>query len=457
MQDKRNSNQSDASADVTADATTGDAPAHEGSSRINHAEQISHRGSSLRPQRRQQELWEKWDHRADLAEDAIHERHARRVWGLPGTNLAVVSWPALTRDKFFLRWHYWWQAHYLDCLVDAASRRPLKSRSRRISRTMRGIRLRNGAPLTKNRYYDDKSWLALALDRAEGLGHGHEARSLKDLQQNIIDGVDSLTGVVPWRVGEAFYNVPTNGPAAIMMARMGRVDEAEALTDWMFENLINQDGLLMDGIRMRMDGPEPSTAVYAYNQGVALGACVEIAQRRREEAGLTDGLSGAGSGVHAGAQAGSDVAMSSITRVHNLVHAIAVNLATDTGVVKGSGSGDGGLFRGILVRYLALVATDLPDDQKLSRATKRLAGKLVVSTADAVWDQRLEVDGLPVFSADWTRQAELPRAAGSIGGASGGAVAGSEIAERDLSVQLSGWMAIEAAARVVNNERLRGA
>ncbi|MBY0789367.1 glycoside hydrolase family 76 [Corynebacterium sp. L28] len=402
-------------------------------------------------------MWEKWDHRADLAEDAIHERHARRVWGLPGTNLAVVSWPALTRDKFFLRWHYWWQAHYLDCLVDAASRRPLKSRSRRISRTMRGIRLRNGAPLTKNRYYDDKSWLALALDRAEGLGHGHQARSLKDLQQNIIDGVDSLTGVVPWRVGEAFYNVPTNGPAAIMMARMGRVDEAEALTDWMFENLINQDGLLIDGIRMKMDGPEPSTAVYAYNQGVALGACVEIAQRRREEAGITDDPSGAGSGVRAGAQAGSDVAMSSITRVHNLVHAIAVNLATDTGVIKGSGSGDGGLFRGILVRYLALVTTDLPDDQKLSRATKRLAGKLVVSTADAVWDQRLEVNGLPVFSADWTRQAEIPRAAGSIGGASGGAVAGSEIAERDLSVQLSGWMAIEAAARVVNNERLRGA
>ena len=103
------------------------------------------------------------------------------------------------------------------------------------------------------------------------------------------------------------------------------------------------------------------------------------------------------------------------------------------------------------------MATDLPDDQKLSRATKRLAAKLVVSTADAVWDQRLEVNGLPVFSADWTRQAEIPRSGGRIAGSSGGVVAGSEIAERDLSVQLSGWMAIEAAARVVNNERLRGA
>ncbi len=75
MQDKRHSNQTDAPADVTADATAGDVADNEGSSRINRAEQVNHRGSSLRPQRRQQELWEKWDHRADLAEDAIHERH----------------------------------------------------------------------------------------------------------------------------------------------------------------------------------------------------------------------------------------------------------------------------------------------------------------------------------------------------------------------------------------------
>ena len=429
-QDIRNTNQDDALVKAS------------GSQHDNHDDHQVRPAQPQRPQQKQQELWEKWDHRADLAEDAIHERHARRVWGLPGTNLAVVSWPAATRDKFFLRWHYWWQAHYLDCLVDAASRRPLRSRSRRISRTMRGIRLRNGTPLTKNRYYDDKSWLALALDRAEGLGLGHQARSLTDLQHNIIDGVDSLTGVVPWRVGEAFYNAPTNGPAAIMMARMGRVDEAEALTDWMFTNLINQDGLLMDGIRMKMDGPETSTAVFPYNQGVALGACVEIAQRRREEAGFSVDSSGDGGRID------SDRAMSSITRVHNLVHAIAVHVATETGVIKGSGSGDGGLFRGILMRYLALVATDLPDDQKLSRATKRLASKLVLSTAEAVWNHRLDVNGLPVFSAEWTREAELPQAVGSIRGMSGGSVAGSEIAERDLSVQLSGWMAIEAAARV---------
>ena len=83
---------------------------------------------------------EKWAHRADLAEAAINERHASRVWGIPRTNLAVVSWPPAIKDKLFVQWHYWWQAHYLDCLVDAASRRTTTKRLQLIRDTMRGDR-----------------------------------------------------------------------------------------------------------------------------------------------------------------------------------------------------------------------------------------------------------------------------------------------------------------------------
>ena len=45
---------------------------------------------------------EKWAHRAELAEAAINERHAHSVWGLPRTNLAVVSWPPTTKEKLFV-------------------------------------------------------------------------------------------------------------------------------------------------------------------------------------------------------------------------------------------------------------------------------------------------------------------------------------------------------------------
>jgi len=51
----------------------------------------------------------------------------------------------------------------------------------------------------------------------------------------------------------------------------------------------------------------------------------------------------------------------------------------------------------------------------------------------AAWEGRLELGGGPVFAQDWRRSARTPRAG---------------LAEADLSVQLSAWMLLEAAAAV---------
>ncbi|WP_047239460.1 glycoside hydrolase family 76 protein [Corynebacterium epidermidicanis] len=369
-------------------------------------------------------MQEIWSHRADLAESAISERHARRVWGIPRTNLAVVSWPSSTRDELFFHWHYWWQAHYLDCQIDALNRRSTKLRKKRIADTLRGIRVRNINPWTVNRYYDDKSWLALAVGR---FTKASKSKGLRALERNIEQGIDSLTGVLPWRIHETFYNVPTNGPAAIMMARTGRVEQAQTLTDWMFDHLLDDNGLLMDGMRMRMHGPELVRDIHPYCQGVALGACLEIAERTLPE----------------------EVGHRNVTRARELIDAISHHLATPTGVLNSNtGGGDGGLFKGILARYLADVAERLPGDSSESKQARRTAARLVLRSAQSVWNNRLEVDGLPVFGADWTAEAQLPKNSGSRSSALKGTVLGSTIAERDLSVQLSGWMLLEAAARV---------
>jgi predicted alpha-1,6-mannanase (GH76 family) len=58
------------------------------------------------------------------------------------------------------------------------------------------------------------------------------------------------------------------------------------------------------------------------------------------------------------------------------------------------------------------------------------------------------VDGLPLFGAFWDREAELPTVGGQRAQFVAGAVNASETAERDLSVQLSGWMLMEAACNV---------
>ncbi|MBB3115551.1 glycoside hydrolase family 76 protein [Corynebacterium bovis] len=385
-------------------------------------------------------MQERWDHRADLAEQAVAERHAARLWGIPRTNLAVIAWPPTSRDKIFFRWHYWWQAHYIDCQVDAAQRRSTRLRLGQIRRTIRGMRLRNFGRLTANNYYDDKAWLALALERTENLRKYGTVRYRDALEENILDGIDPLTGVLPWRSNETFYNVPTNGPAAILAARTGRLDVARRLTDWVFETLINDDGLVLDGLRMRMHGPEQETAVHPYCQGVMIGACVEIARAMREEAGV-------------GPDEVSPVGVEYITRAQGLVRAVARSMATRDNVIDWrTGGGDGGLFKGILARYLALAAVALPGEDRSTRETRRLAGQLVTASAGSVWMHRLEVDGLPVFPSDWTADAVLPQSGGLVGATIAGAVGSSDIAERDLSVQLSGWMLMEAAAQVAAAE-----
>lgn len=391
-------------------------------------------------------MHEKWSHRADLAESAINDRHASRLWGLPRTNLAVVSWPPVMKEKLFVHWHYWWQAHYLDCLVDATGRHATKTRRRRVANTMRSIVLRNGGKLANNRYYDDKAWLALALARADGLAKVTAPKKQLDaLEFNIIGGIDSLTGVLPWRADANFYNVPSNGPAAIMMARTGRLDQAIEVVGWILDNLIDDDGLVMDGVRMQMHGPELVNAIHPYNQGTVLGACVEIALELRERAGLEPGTPIRG--VQDAERV--DDAMRFITWIRSLVQAIATHMATPQGVIDwDTGDGDGGLFKGILARYLADVAVRLPGDSPANRATKKIAARLVTASATSVWNHRLEVDGLPIFATDWTDDARLPHNYGLGPSSLGEAVSAVRIAERDLSVQLSGWMLLEAAVRV---------
>ena len=414
---------------------------------------------------------EMWAHRADLAEAAITERHASSLWGLPRTNLAVVAWPPTPREKSFVVWHYWWQAHYLDCQVDAERRQSTKARRASIVRTVRGIRVRNRRSLATNRYYDDKAWLALAMarigkdepeaDKKKGEKTGFftklagklpkklqvkpikrkrrtRPRPLEDLEFNILAGLDSFTGVLPWRTNENFFNVPANGPAAIMMARTGHLDEARAVMAWIFDNVMADNGLVQDGIRLHADGPKTTETIYSYNQGTVLGAALEIAIALEDE---------------------PDEQMFYIAHIRDLVNAVATHMTTRTGVIENrkdcgpEHGGDGALFQGILARYLADVAVRLPDDTAAGRATKKLAARLVMTSAAAMWNNRLEVDGLPIFPARWASGARLPHNYGFGGGSQ--ISSAPKIAERDLSVQLSGWMLLEAAARLAQTGHTR--
>ncbi|MGY4710886.1 glycoside hydrolase family 76 protein [Mycolicibacterium sp. CBM1] len=360
-----------------------------------------------------------WANRAASAEAAIAKRHLRRLWSLPGTQLGVVSWPAARRDRAFGTWHYWWQAHLLDCLVDAQCREPQPGRLAMIKRQIRGHRLRNNGRWT-NSYYDDMAWLALALERAARCAGIERTRALTTLAEQFQRAwVPEDGGGIPWRKQDQFFNAPANGPAGIFLTRHGdRLRRAQQMADWIDETLIDPDThLVFDGIK----GGSLVRAQYTYCQGVVLGLETELSVRTH------DGRHGA--------------------RVRRLVAAIEQHMAPG-GILVGAGGGDGGLFSGITARYLALTATDLPGDSEQDAAARDTARRIVLDSAEAAWENRQSVEGLPLFGPSWERTAEIPTAAGGQAQFVEGAVNSSQTPERDLSVQLSGWMLMEAAHTV---------
>ncbi|WP_166908545.1 glycoside hydrolase family 76 protein [Mycobacterium sp. DL440] len=357
-----------------------------------------------------------WANRAASAEAAITQRHLTKLWGLPGTQLGVVAWPSTKKYRKFGTWHYWWQAHLLDTLVDAQVRDPQPERKTRIEQQIRGHWLRNNLSWTNN-YYDDMAWLALSLERAGRLVGVEKAHALRKLCTQFVDAwVPEDGGGIPWRKQDQFFNAPANGPAGIFLARYDdRLRRAQQMADWIDDTLIDPEThLVFDGIK----AGSMVRAQYTYCQGVVLGLEVELAVRT-------------GDVRHA-------------ERVRRLVTAVDKEMAPD-GVIKGAGGGDGGLFNSVLARYLALVATMLPGDSPQDEAARETARSIVLKSAESAWSNRQTVDGLPLFAAFWDRTAEVPVAEGKQAEFVDGAVNASAIPERDLSVQVSGWMLMEAA------------
>lgn len=384
-----------------------------------------------------------WHGRANEAARSVTTLFGRRLLFLPGTHLGAVQWPppSWRRDpKGALPgpWHYWWQAHYVDCLVDAG-RRELgygatpaarfngpehPSAGRLASRLVTGIRLRNAFTFVNN-YYDDMAWLALATHRLDKLaeetrrpGRGRNARVRKSLTLQFEAACTAdLGGGVFWSKARDFKNTPATAPVALYFARTGSPGKAQALLDWLGATLFDPDqGLYLDGARLNAAGEVVlERAVYTYNQGPVLGALLE----QGGEANL----------------ARAAVVVEAVDQLLTVPAPTGAQTPGEGRVLRCEGTGDGGLFTGILCRYLALAAADA----RLSPQTRSTAATLVAHTAGAFWAGRRPAEagqaagrnGASIFSVHASRPARETCPAGT-------AV--------ELSTQLQAWMALEAAA-----------
>ncbi|MHC6219161.1 glycoside hydrolase family 76 protein [Arthrobacter sp. MMS24-S77] len=375
-----------------------------------------------------------WAARADHAARLVTRHFGRRLLFLPGTHLAASIRPS---SRFPGQpWNYWWQAHYVDCLVDTGLRelasgsrfdggdRP--SAGRLASRLVTTIRLRNFLRYV-NDYYDDMAWLALATLRLDGLaekahqpGQRRNARLQKSLSRQFESAsTDDMGGGTFWSTKRDFKNTPATAPVALHFARTGKPERAQGLLDWLDATLFEPArGLYRDGARIQEGTLVLAEEIYTYNQGPVLGSLLEL---------------------------GGDA---NLARAAALVGSVAEHLTVPgpegTGklVLRGEGAGDRGLFTGILVRYLALAV----GDARLPAATRATARQMVLDTAEALWAGRTtradaangnsgkyDDDGWLIFSTEPQRPAAETYPAGT-------AV--------ELSTQLQAWMVLEAAARV---------
>lgn len=391
-----------------------------------------------------------WAARADEAARSVTRMFGHRLFFLPGTHIGAVSRPSGGFGSLLRPWHYWWQAHYVDCLVDTgrrelgtAGRPPARfdgehrpSAGQLASRLVTGIRLRNFFTFV-NSYYDDMAWLALSSLRLEKLAEESRRpvpRRYTRLRRSLMlqfdsASTDDLGGGTFWSTKRDFKNTPATAPVALYFARTGHTARAQALLDWLDARLFDaRRGLYLDGLRI---GPTGETvlenAIYTYNQGPVLGALLELGGTRNLER--------------------ATVLVDAVSRHLTLAGSLAPGMAgtsangTSThggGVLRCDGTGDGGLFTGILTRYLALAARD----GRLPEATRATAGRMITDTAAALWSGRRAVapeealarhggEGRLVFSHHPQRPATDTYPAG---------------AAVELSTQLQAWMVLEAAA-----------
>jgi predicted alpha-1,6-mannanase (GH76 family) len=229
--------------------------------------------------------------------------------------------------------NYWWNAHALDVLVDGYNRTKDPAYTTRMDALLTGMYKKNGNKW-ENNFYDDMEWLALSSLRAYDATKDTKYKDLAQTLWTYIKGGWTAVngGGIMWEKNKpASKNACSNAPAIIIAARLyklfGNVDDlnwAKKIYNWQRANLVEPArGVVWDGF-----GNLSESDLYTYNQGTWLGGALELYTITNDNQCLKDAIRNA-------------------NYVINDPQKFSPN-----GILKGEGSGDGGLFKGIFIRYL---------------------------------------------------------------------------------------------------------
>lgn len=314
-------------------------------------------------------------------------------------------------NEFF---NYWWNAHMLDVLVDGYLRTEDANYIPRMKALVEGIKLRNGGNFP-NDFNDDMQWLAIACTRAYEVTDDIFYKEVAELLWEEIkkSWSDIHGGGITWKINTPNgKNATSNAPGAILALRLYAIDGdeddlewAKKIFAWQKNTLVDPvTGLVWDNIDI-IDGNVVINKdwVFTYNIGTYIGAATELYKVTEDEMYLNDAVKTATS------------MMTSQKLISN-------------GLLRDEGQGDGGLFKGILIRYFTRLIL-LPE---LSENDREKFVNFLESNAQSFYEKAISRPSM-LSSPNW------------------GAQPGSTV---DLSTQLSGIMLMEAAAKLKEKEIL---
>jgi predicted alpha-1,6-mannanase (GH76 family) len=303
---------------------------------------------------------------------------------------------------------YWPQAHALDVLIDAYERSGNAFYKAYFGLWFNGVKKMNGKGWY-NSYFDDMEWIALALLRVYKVtGEERYKAATLELWKYIVEGWNDFAGGgIAWERNNNVWskNACSNGPACILAARLYRETGEEAYRNWAIKiyewerkTLYNTGiGVVYDNINGQT-GEKNTTWNFTYNQGTFVGSGVELHQITGEKKYLDDAV---------------------------LTANYTLNRMVTDGVLRDEGNGDGGLFKGIFIRYF----TELIRQEQLESDVREGYAQFLRHNAETLWTKGTNKAKV-LFSPSWSKKP--------------GATAG-------LTEQTSGCMLIEAM-NIMNRE-----
>ena len=312
-----------------------------------------------------------------------------------------------------VNFNYWPQAHSLDVLVDAYMRTQSATYTGYMSQWYTGVPAKNGGSFL-GQYYDDMGWNALAMLRTfDATSDTRWKDAVETVWANIQTGWNTTEGGgIAWQKNELYYkNTPANGPACILAARLyeqfsnpSDLTWAQQIYNWEKTTLVDPGtGLVYDGINGNNDGQLDVTDRFTYNQGLFIGAALEMYNITGQTLYLDDAIKTAN-------------------------YTISDPILSPSGLLRDEGQGDGGLFKGVFVRYFVQLILN----KNLDAGTRNKYILFLKNNAQTLWLQGTARPGI-FYGNNWSA---------------------APTGETDLTTELSGAILMEGMALLVKNKLL---